>query len=178
MSLRLETFNFTLSLWFLTVNTSSDGALITKRRPTSPFNNVNVGIGTNVITNPGSGGSIVTPSKKIRFSIRTDGNNQYLANTTNDIIDGQWKNITLIRNSGTVSLYVNNAIQSLDIIYNRGTGINSNISVPNNSWFQGAVADDSTNYLNGNIAQTLIYNRALTQAEVLQNYNATKARYL
>jgi hypothetical protein len=88
MSLRLETFNFTLSLWFLTVNTSSDGALITKRRPTSPFNNVIVGIGTNVITNPGSGGSIVTPSKKIRFSIRTDGNNQYLANTTNDIIDG------------------------------------------------------------------------------------------
>jgi glycerol uptake facilitator-like aquaporin len=32
-------------------------------------------------------------------------------------------------------------------------------------------------HLNGRIAQTLIYNRALTQAEVLQNYNATKARF-
>jgi len=31
--------------------------------------------------------------------------------------------------------------------------------------------------LNCNIAQTLIYNRALTAQEVLQNYNATKGRY-
>ena len=32
--------------------------------------------------------------------------------------------------------------------------------------------------LNGNIAQTLIYNRSLSATEVLQNYNATKGRYL
>ena len=31
--------------------------------------------------------------------------------------------------------------------------------------------------LNCNIAQTLIYNRALTATEILQNYNATKGRY-
>ena len=33
-------------------------------------------------------------------------------------------------------------------------------------------------YTDGNIAQTLIYNRALSATEVLQNYNATKNRYL
>ena len=33
-------------------------------------------------------------------------------------------------------------------------------------------------YLNGSISQTLIYNRALSATEVLQNYNATKGRYL
>ena len=32
-------------------------------------------------------------------------------------------------------------------------------------------------YHNGNIAQTLIYNRALSETEVLQNYNATKTRF-
>jgi hypothetical protein len=32
--------------------------------------------------------------------------------------------------------------------------------------------------LKGNLAQTLIYNRALSATEVLQNYNATKGRYL
>ena len=32
-------------------------------------------------------------------------------------------------------------------------------------------------FLNGNISQVSIYNRALTPAEVLQNYNATKGRY-
>ena len=31
--------------------------------------------------------------------------------------------------------------------------------------------------LNGNIAQTLLYNRALSAQEVLQNYNATKTRF-
>jgi hypothetical protein len=31
--------------------------------------------------------------------------------------------------------------------------------------------------LNGNIAQTLLYNRALTAQEILQNYNATKTRF-
>jgi hypothetical protein len=33
------------------------------------------------------------------------------------------------------------------------------------------------NYLNGNIAQTVMYNRALTATEILQNYNATKSRF-
>lgn len=32
-------------------------------------------------------------------------------------------------------------------------------------------------YHNGNISHTTVYNRALTAAEILQNYNATKARY-
>ena len=32
-------------------------------------------------------------------------------------------------------------------------------------------------YLSGSIAVTQIYNRALTQAEITQNYNATKTRF-
>ena len=32
-------------------------------------------------------------------------------------------------------------------------------------------------FLNGNVSQALIYNRALTTAEVLQNYNALSSRY-
>ena len=32
-------------------------------------------------------------------------------------------------------------------------------------------------YFNGNIAQTQIYNRALSATEILQNYNATKTRF-
>jgi len=33
-------------------------------------------------------------------------------------------------------------------------------------------------YYNGKIGQVLVYNKALTAAEILQNYNATKGRYL
>jgi hypothetical protein len=35
----------------------------------------------------------------------------------------------------------------------------------------------SSETLNGNISQTHLYNRALSQQEILQNYNATKSRY-
>lgn len=34
-----------------------------------------------------------------------------------------------------------------------------------------------TGWLNGNIAQSLIYNRALSNTEIIQNFNATKSRY-
>jgi hypothetical protein len=33
------------------------------------------------------------------------------------------------------------------------------------------------NYFGGNIASTQIYNRALNPSEVLQNFNATRARF-
>jgi hypothetical protein len=36
---------------------------------------------------------------------------------------------------------------------------------------------DNTFYFVGNIAHVLLYNRALTDAEILQNYNATKSRF-
>jgi hypothetical protein len=32
-------------------------------------------------------------------------------------------------------------------------------------------------YFNGNIGQTMVYNRALTSTEVTQNFNATKSRF-
>jgi hypothetical protein len=32
-------------------------------------------------------------------------------------------------------------------------------------------------FLNGNIATFTVYNRALTSAEILQNYDATKSRF-
>ena len=35
----------------------------------------------------------------------------------------------------------------------------------------------NSQYFTGRIAQTLVYNRALTAAEILQNYNATKNRF-
>ena len=37
--------------------------------------------------------------------------------------------------------------------------------------------DVSVTPTNGNIAQTLVYNRALSATEILQNYNATKTRF-
>jgi hypothetical protein len=37
--------------------------------------------------------------------------------------------------------------------------------------------DNGGEIWNGNISSVMIYNRALTATEVLQNYNATKSRF-
>lgn len=41
----------------------------------------------------------------------------------------------------------------------------------------GGITADNNRYLRGNIAISKVYNRPLTAAEVLQNYNATKSRF-
>ena len=41
----------------------------------------------------------------------------------------------------------------------------------------GTIPTGDTQYLNGQIAQASIYNRALSATEVLQNFNAQKARF-
>ena len=48
-------------------------------------------------------------------------------------------------------------------------------TVSNNAFVGRQV--DTGQYWNGNIAQIHLYNRALTQQEIKQNYNATKKRY-
>ena len=45
-------------------------------------------------------------------------------------------------------------------------------------FYIGAINTSSQYPLNGNIAQVSIYNKALTAAEIQQNYNATKGRYI
>jgi hypothetical protein len=37
--------------------------------------------------------------------------------------------------------------------------------------------EDGATYMNGNIAQVQIYNRALSATEIRQNFNATRKRY-
>jgi hypothetical protein len=49
---------------------------------------------------------------------------------------------------------------------------NTNVSLTINSWRQFG------RRLNSQTASVKLYNRALTPAEVLQNYNATKGRFL
>jgi hypothetical protein len=73
---------------------------------------------------------------------------------------------------GQGKLYINNNLKSTQT---NSSMINSNINSTDN--LQIGRANSNTQYLNGKIPQSLIYNRALTEQEILQNYNATKGRY-
>ena len=79
---------------------------------------------------------------------------------------GQWYMITGVQGE-TLDIYINGVL---------GQSIASNIDVTTNNVILGAW-QSGPRPLNGNISNTQIYNRALTAAEVQQNYNALKSRF-
>ena len=95
-----------------------------------------------------------------------------LARTTEiDIADNTWKNVVLTYQSG---------VSSGTFIYLNGVSVmTTTITVLNqiNNLFGGAEANASQ-FAACQISTFNIYNRALTAQEVLQNYNATKGRYI
>jgi hypothetical protein len=91
--------------------------------------------------------------------------------------DGTWHNIvsvfttsTTVVANNTINMYVDgtlsNAALNQILVYGGNTAGTIQLS-------RRTLGD----YYNGNISNVQIYNRALTAAEVLQNYNAVKARF-
>lgn len=73
--------------------------------------------------------------------------------------------------SPTVTLYLNNSSQT----YSYSTLSSSpNLTV---NFRIGSSERTNGEFWNGNISNAMWYNRALTSAEILQNYNATKGRF-
>jgi hypothetical protein len=88
------------------------------------------------------------------------------------ITNSIWNNIVYTKNGTSVIGYVN-GIQSVNY-----TASNSNINYqPNKNFRIGDYISSSNRHYKGNISNTQIYNRALSAAEVLQNYNAQKSRF-
>jgi hypothetical protein len=83
-------------------------------------------------------------------------------------IDGKFHNYTVIYQSATnATLYVDGQfISTIVVVLDLSTSLIGSIG----NWSGG-------NYWVGNIALTQIYNRALSQQEIIQNYNATKTRF-
>ena len=89
------------------------------------------------------------------------------------IITNTWYNVCVTYNltSTTAILYLN-GVQI-------GSPSTSFTAITPSS-FKGVVGNEDSAFsdlFSGNIAQTLIYNRALSASEVLQNYNITKAKF-
>jgi hypothetical protein len=88
-----------------------------------------------------------------------------------DFVLNEWYFITGVNSGGTSSLYVNGAKQ-LDTS-------TLTIVAPLNNLKIGALYESGPfGLFNGNVSQCLLYNKPLTPSEVLQNYNATKWRFI
>jgi hypothetical protein len=85
--------------------------------------------------------------------------------------NGQWHYLVSIRNGSTHTLYGDGITSTTSNTVSTGN-LSSATKLKIASQPTG-----SNQFFNGRIAQVQLYNRALTQQEVLQNYNATKSRF-
>ncbi len=86
-----------------------------------------------------------------------------------------WYNLTITHNNTTnaAKVYLNGSLSASGTLASSyvGSGNNCRIAGP---IIEGGVYHDE---LHARIAQVLCYERVITAAEVLQNYNATKSTY-
>ena len=103
--------------------------------------------------------------------VKTDGGTVgYVTYSTGSMVLNQWVHLTGVWISGnSINLYVNGVFQSSVSI----TG--TTLRTSNDGWVLGSIATSIYSALQAASAQ--VYNRVLTQAEILQNYNATKTRF-
>jgi hypothetical protein len=103
--------------------------------------------------------------------LKNDSQGNINFNTTAVAFDEEWHHIACTYNEGQVKQYVDGVLVDTDGIYLSGRTINTS-----DDNF-GVGGDDRGRHFHGLIPQARIYNKALTDAEILQNYNATKGRF-
>ena len=120
-----------------------------------------------IIAKQGSYGLFYTDSVLVAYDWAADAPRS----TGINIADNTWKNVVLTYQSG---------VSNGTFIYINGISVlTTTITVLNqiNNLFGGAEANASQ-FAACQISSFNMYNRALTAQEVLQNYNATKGRYI
>lgn len=95
--------------------------------------------------------------------------------STNPISINEWKMITVIRTNNSTSIYVDGVLD----LYFSTAPVNYNIAAYNksNCWF-GADYQDNNNYFNGELDDFGIWNRSLTQQEILNLFSSCELNEL
>jgi len=120
-------------------------------------------------------GEWVLTTKNVSSSIRLsffDYNSGYGFNMVNGntiLVTNQWYYLGFIKNETSGTFYVQGSQD--------GTSTGINKTYTDTGYVIGGGYRDSSHYFSGSIASTQIYNRALSAAEVAQNYNAQKSRF-
>jgi len=113
------------------------------------------------------------------------GSNTGLIEGTTTTTNGVWYNACITYNSTQLRVYVNGVLENT-VSYTAGNAILDNAVNGSNgalgclfSGFGNVGSGGTKRYgtFNGSIASVLVYNRALLDAEVARNFNATRRRY-
>ena len=102
-----------------------------------------------------------------RLRVRLRGGT--ITDISTSIATDTWYNVAVTWDGTTANGYLNGKFTTTIPV---GTASNQI-----NNFTIGAVNDGSLAEFDGKISQTLVYNRALTAADIKQNFNATRGRY-
>lgn len=90
--------------------------------------------------------------------------------TGSSVLNNNWYNITCIKSSSIIQIYYNTILQ------NSSAAQTGNSALTNTILRLGQNHDLNAAF-SGSLSSVQLYNRALSQQEVLQNYNAVKSRF-
>jgi len=93
---------------------------------------------------------------------------------TNRLIAGSWNMMTATWNGTTMKLYCNSVKQNAELAFTGGA--NNQLRTPYNATV-GGYFNSTQPWTNGQISNCQIYNRALTDDEISQNFEALRGRY-
>jgi hypothetical protein len=160
--LDLGTSNFTVSVWFKT--SSLQAQSLVANQVSNGWNGFNFGIYSGYLTPTVDWGNSL----------------QYGAlQSVSTYNDNTWREATFVFNGATVSnwkLYINGVqasaiIEGSSVSTISGSGLGN--TIPLTIGYRQAGS-----YFSGSIGRVLIYNRALTDPEIAQNFNSIRDRYL
>ncbi len=126
-----------------------------------------------------SGTGLNATNNSFSFFYRNSTNTTWNGfSTSATYTDTNWYNFSLTYTmsvSSSAKIY-SNGIQ-VNATWKDGTGNDTPTTTGVGSFLIGTTNNPSPEYFNGNIGNIKIYNRALSAAEVLQNFNALRGRY-
>jgi hypothetical protein len=167
----------TISSWFianaLTPGVNGWSPIFSKRQSLTVFRP-----STEIIFGDSDNGLV--PSQ-LFIRINTAAADSYCYSPVGTIITNVWYNVVMVyngngvTNSDKINLYVQGVSTPLSF---GGSNIPITTSNPaDDARIAGMLFTAQPRYFNGRVATTQIYNRALSQAEITQNFNATRGRY-
>ena len=107
----------------------------------------------------------------------SDGTNTYNRTSTATVNNNTWRNIVAVYTTNTTTLASNTTSIYIDGVLSNGTGTLGGLVYATTTDTVQIGRRPSGAYWSGSVSNLLIYNRELTAAEILQNYNATKSRF-
>jgi hypothetical protein len=105
--------------------------------------------------------------------VQEPGDKRTAVNDGGSLSAGTWYNIVFNYESSQYNIYINNTLKSTTI--GSSTGNVPLITDPDFIYLNSY--EGSSGYFDSSLSMCMIYNRALSASEILQNYNVTKSRF-